>query len=115
MTVDPEEEMGKRLGLEVYAPDVHARIRLSTGQEVLEVKAPKACWGKSLAQLNFRSRYRLNIIALKRKVLKTNSKGEVIEQWEINKLPNANDTINEGDVLIAVGDEKDVKSFLNLL
>jgi len=115
MTVDPEEEMGKRLGLEVYAPDVHARIRLSTGQEVLEIEAPKVFWGKTLAQLNFRSRYRLNIIAVKRKIQKTSADGTVIQEWEVNKLPNANDTINEGDVLIAVGDERDVKHFLNLL
>ena len=114
-TVDPEEEMGKRLALEVYAPDVHARIRLSTGQEVLEVNAPKALWGKTIAQLNFRSRYRLNIIAIKRKIRTTDKNGNVKEEWEMNTLPNADDTINEGDVIIAVGDEKDVKHFLNLL
>ena len=114
-TIDPEEEMGKRLAMEIWATDVHARIRLSTGQEVLEVEAPKVFWNKTIAQMNFRARYRLNIIAIKRRVAQTNKTGEVEEHWETNKLPKPDDMISKGDVIIAVGDEKNVKNFLELL
>jgi len=113
--IDPEEEMGKRLAMEVWAPDVHARIRLSTGQEVLEVEAPKVFWSKTIRQMDFRTRYRLNIIAIKRKVAQTNKDGEVEERWETNKLPTADDVISHGDVIIAVGDGKDVQHFLELI
>ncbi len=65
--------------------------------------------------MDFRARFRLNIIAIKRKVAQTNKNGEVEEHWETNKLPTADDVISRGDVIIAVGDSRDVQHFLELL
>ncbi len=110
--VDPEKEMGKRIAMEVWAPDVNARIRLSTGQEVLEVAAPQSFWGKTIKQLSFRNTFGLNIIAIKNKVVQTTKKGEVVEKWQTNQKPTADDVIAQGDVIVAVGDAKNIKAFL---
>lgn len=108
-TVDPEEEMGYRLAHELYAPDVHARIRISTGQEIIEFQAPKPIAGKTVQGLQFREKYHLNIIAIKKRDLANDSGFRVIP------LPRPNDVINEGDVIVAIGEESAVRKFLDLL
>lgn len=108
-TVDPEAEMGHRLAHELYAPDVHARIRLSTGQEVVEFEAPKGFVGQSVQALQFREKYLLNIIAIKHRA------PEEAAGYRVNRLPRPTDVLGPGDVIVAIGDEGSVRKFLDLL
>lgn len=114
-TIDPEEEMGRRLAREIFAPEVHARIMLSTGQEILEINAPKIFHGKTLQSLDFRAKYKLNCIAIKTRVPNVDRSGEVTYEYEVNKLPRAQDVINDGDILVLLGDEKMIREFLSLV
>lgn len=108
-TVDPEDEMGQRLAHDLYAPDVHARIRLSTGQEIVEFEAPKAFVGQTVQALQFREKYLLNILAIKHRA------PEVEGGFRVNRLPRPTDVIAAGDVIVAIGDEASVRKFLDLL
>lgn len=108
-TVDPEDEMGHRLAHELYAPDVHSRIRLSTGQEVVEFEAPKPFAGQTVQALQFREKYLLNILAIKHRA------PEVEGGFRINRLPRPGDVIAAGDVIVAIGDETSVRKFMDLL
>jgi len=107
-TVDPEDEMGRRLAEELYAPDVQARIRLSTGQEVIEFEVPQAFVGKTIQGLQFREKYLLNILAIKHRIAETS-------EYRVNPLPRASDVIEPGDVLVAIGESGAVRKFLDLL
>ena len=51
--------------------------------------------GKTLKQLNIRTKYQLNIVAVKRK----NAKGEET----VNVVPVAEEKIREGDMLLVAG------------
>lgn len=109
-TIDPEEEMGARVAQEIYAPDVIARITLSTGQQVVEVVAPKPLWGKTVIELDFRRRFLLNILAIRRA-------GATQEQiaGSLDKnggLPDPDDRIEEGDVLVVIGSPEMISEFL---
>ncbi len=108
-TVDPEAEMGERIAHEIYAPDVQTRIRLSTGQEVVEFEVPEPFVGQSVQALQFREKYLLNIIAIKHKAL-----GEP-EGYRINRLPRPTDVIGSGDVIVAIGEATSVRKFMELL
>lgn len=110
-TIDPEEEMGVRLAEELYAPDVYARIHLSTGQEVIEFTSPKAFVGKTVQELKFREKYRLNIIAIKKRIQEY---GES-PKWQVIRLPKPDDVISEGDIIVVIGDEDAIKHFLDMI
>ncbi|HOU54536.1 MAG TPA: TrkA family potassium uptake protein [Myxococcota bacterium] len=111
-TLDPEEEMGFRLADEILAPDIHARIRLSTGQEIIEVTAPPQMVGKTIQELAFRQRYRLNVIAIKRPRAADRKTAE--EAFEVIRLPRPEDLLEQGDVLVLIGDSESVRAFLDL-
>lgn len=113
-TLDPEEEMGMRLAQEIFAPDVFARIRLSTGQDVIEVRAHQSFVGRTVADLNFRQKYRLNIIAIKRLRTGRNPSDASPEAWEVVKLPAPTDVLHEEDKLVLIGDTEMVQTFLEL-
>jgi trk system potassium uptake protein TrkA len=104
-TFDPEEEMGKVLAEELYAPDFVGRIRLSTGQEVIEFEAPKPFVGKTVQELQLREKYHLNIIAIKRR------KADEENQFEINQLPRPGDLVLSGDVIVAIGPQDAARRF----
>ena len=111
-TIDPEEEMGERLAQEIYAPDVMARITLSTGQQVVEVNAPRPLWGKTVLELDFRRRFLLNILAIKRIDDTEQTRAARLERN--GGLPNPDDTINEGDILVVIGSPEMISAFLEL-
>lgn len=110
-TVDPEEEMGARLAQEIYAPDVMSRITLSTGQQVVEVNAPQPLWGKTVLELDFRRRFQLNILAIKR----AETDGTMPRVPDANGgLPAPADTIDEGDTLVVIGSPAMISNFLEM-
>lgn len=113
-TVDPEDEMGVRVAEEIFAPDVHARIRLSTGQEVVEVQAHRSLVGRSVQDLDFRRKYRLNIIAIKRRRPGAQPRDNGPEAFDVIKLPRPEDVLESGDVLVLIGDADMVREFLEL-
>jgi trk system potassium uptake protein TrkA len=113
-TVDPEDDMGVRLAEEIYAPDVHARIRLSTGQEVVEVEADPSFFGRTIQDLNFRQKYRLNIIAIKSRDDAGSASARGSGSDRVNKLPRPDDIVMEGDVFVLIGDSEMVRTFLEL-
>jgi len=104
--------MGERLAQEIYAPDVMARITLSTGQQVVEVNAPRPLWGKTVLELDFRRRFLLNILAIKRIDDTEQTRAARLERN--GGLPNPDDTINEGDILVVIGSPEMISAFLEL-
>lgn len=113
-TLDPEDEMGLRLAQEIFAPDVHARLRLSTGQEVVEVRAHRTLVGRTIADLNFRQKYRLNIVAIKRPRPGVAPGDDPSGAWDVVPLPTPEYVLRDGDVLVLIGDAEMVRTFLEL-
>ena len=90
--VYPERDMGKRVGHNLVASNLLDYIELSPGFRICEVVAQKEMFGKSLKELDWRARYNINVILIKR------SDGEVLFS------PAANDSIMMGDVLVLAGE-----------
>lgn len=96
--VHPERDMGKRIARHFISNNILDYIQLSDKYSVYEVKAGEKMVGKSLMDLDIRAKYECNVIAIKR--------GE-----HINITPNAADGLEEDDVLIMIGSERDFKRF----
>ncbi len=91
--VYPEQEMAERLAHDFLTPHLTEVLHLTVSQSMFEMPAPDKFLGKSLIELNLRERFGLNILAIKR-----NGEAEV--------SPPPSETINEGDVLLVLGNRK---------
>jgi trk system potassium uptake protein TrkA len=104
----PERDMGARLAnsLISMSDKVVEHIDLSADSSIIELIAPEEFIGKSLRELDMRTQYGVNVIAIKRK---EEAAGEGKEE-KINVVPQANDVVNKGDVLVVFGSNEDIES-----
>lgn len=93
--VFPERDMGVRVAHNLVSTNILDYIELSPNYSIAEIVIPKIWHGKTLNELNIRANYGINVVALKR--------GE-----EINVSPVAEDTIESGDIIVAIGSEEDL-------
>lgn len=94
----PERDMGARVAHNIYAPNILDFLEFSNEYSLAEILAPSWTVGKTPIELNIRDKYKLNIVAIKN----TNN---------INADINANTKINEGDILIVIGKDKNIHNF----
>ncbi len=96
----PERDAAGRVARLIASPDIHDMFPLDENFRILEVDAPPKTHGKSLADLDLRSKHDLLVIA-------TRGRGE--EHFRF--LPAADQVIKEGEVLMVVGLELDLARF----
>jgi trk system potassium uptake protein TrkA len=94
----PERDMGQRVAHHLISPNILDFIELSDDYSIVEIKATSRMIGKSLKDLDIRAKYGCNVMAIK-----TNNK--------MNIAPHANDLIQSDDILVVVGENKDLKKF----
>lgn len=92
----PERDMGVRVANSLISSNVLDYIELSPDYTIAEVVPSPRLWGYTLTDLQFRIRFGVNIIAIKR--------GD-----DINITPHGGNTIREGDILIVMGDNDNLE------
>jgi len=90
IVVFPERDMGVRLAHTLISRNVIDEIQLSTDYSILEMAAPRGFLGHSLKDLELRQRFGLSVLAIRR-------------QDRIIVSPNADQVVDEGDILVALG------------
>lgn len=90
--VYPERDMGKRVAHNLVSSNLIDYIELTQEFRISEILAKKEMFGKSLKSINFRSKYNVNVVLIKR------ASGEILFS------PGADDIIEVGDVLVLAGD-----------
>ncbi|MEW5954107.1 MAG: TrkA family potassium uptake protein [Bacillota bacterium] len=91
----PERDMAIKLTLSLSFKNILDHIDLSPEYSIMEMVAPIAFVGKTLASLGVRNKWGVTILAIRR--------GE-----EIIVSPNAAQVINAGDILVALGKSKNL-------
>ena len=97
--VFPERDMGKRVAHNLVATNLVDYMELAQGFRIIEVVALQEMIGKTLQNLNFRAKYGVNILLIKR------TSGEAIFS------PGAQDVIQEGDMLVIAGEKAALNRF----
>lgn len=92
----PERDMGMRVAHNLVSTNVLDYIELSPDLSLVEVSAPKALQGRTLAEANLRALYGINVVAIKRGA-------------HIIVPPQPGEKINEHDILIVVGSNAGVQ------
>lgn len=88
--VFPERDMGIRVAHNLCSSSILDYIELSPDYSIMEIAAIEEWENKNLRDLNMRSKYGVNVMAIKR-------------GSNINVSPQAEDMIKPGDVLVVIG------------
>lgn len=96
--VHPEKDSATRLANRLARQDVVEYLPLLPGYSIVEIKAPVQFVGKSLRELALRNKLKVQLVAI--------HKGGGAR--EIKIVPRAEDVIEEGDLLILLGEDRDL-------
>lgn len=134
--VNPEQEMGRRVAMQVARPGLREMFELAEGVCVAEVPLPPSFAGQTLAGLQVRRKYNITVLGLERV---TERKGDVAtlpqeagDELESSSLtglsgrrllernrqlllnPSPKDPLFKDDTLVVVGTEADINRMVGL-
>ncbi len=92
----PEKEYGVRIANNLISDNFMDYIELSQDYSIVEITIWDEWIGKTLKELNMRAKYGINVMAIR--------KGEAI-----SITPGADEMIEEGDILVVIGGNDDLK------
>ena len=87
--------MGVRVAHNLVSANILDYIELSEDYSVMEIQALEEWSGSTLKDVKLRSKYGINVMAIKR--------GD-----EVNLSPAAEDIIESGDIIVAIGSAEDL-------
>jgi len=94
--VFPERDMGVRVAHNLVSSNILDYIELAPDYSIVEIAAIEEWEGKNLRELRLPTRYGINVMAIK-------------QGKDINISPYADDVINKGDILMVIGNNKDLR------
>jgi trk system potassium uptake protein TrkA len=89
----PERDMGIRIAHGLASSNILEYLELDPDYSIVELTAPEWIIGKTLKEVALRNKYGINVVAIR----KENS---------LNVSPGADDTVEKGDILIVIGENK---------
>ncbi|MEA5056379.1 MAG: TrkA family potassium uptake protein [Anaerotignum propionicum] len=92
----PEKDGAERIAIRVSSDNILDSIEISEGYYIMEIQPRREWFGKTIHELNFRKKYRLNIMAVKR--------GK-----ELFPMPGLNYEFSEGEHLMVLGHIDDIR------
>lgn len=96
--ISPERDMGRRVAHNLAYTNIMDFVELSDNICFMEVKLTPAMYGKSLAEMDVRKKYNVNVVAVKHK------DGTSEMTLEPNK------PMQDGDMLVVIGTRKSVEA-----
>jgi trk system potassium uptake protein TrkA len=95
----PEKEIAHKVAKSLISPNVLDYLPLSDDYMISEVAPPNEFLGKSIAELQLRGRYHIEVIAIR----------DIVSE-KVYMVPKADFVIKDGEVLVVVGKEKDIQT-----
>jgi len=94
----PEREMADKVAKGLISPNVLDYIPLSDEYTICEIVPPPSFMGKSIAELHLRSKYHIEVIAVR----------ETLPE-RLTMVPRADFVIKDSDVLVVIGRGEDIQ------
>lgn len=91
----PEKDMGVRVAHNLVSASILDYIELSPDYSIMEMKALEEWNGKTITELKLRSKYGINVMAIKK-------------NDDINISPSADEIISVDDIIVAIGSAEDL-------
>ncbi|MFE4706998.1 potassium channel family protein [Peribacillus simplex] len=97
----PDRDMGERVANQLLSPNMLNYIELSKEYNIEEIMIPVSMTEKSLRDLDLRAKYNVSVIA-------------IVSNGEIIISPSPDQVIHERDLLLIIGNKKDLALFANI-
>lgn len=94
----PEKEVAGKVAKSLISPNVLDCLPLSEGYMIFEIAPPNSFLGKSIGELELRSKYHIEVIAVK----------DVLTD-QITMVPPASFRLKDGEILVVIAKEKDIQ------
>ncbi|MGZ0168472.1 MAG: potassium channel family protein [Planctomycetales bacterium] len=105
--IQPETSAGEQMARRLANPRLTDVIDLAEGYSMVETEAPESWWGIGLKDLELRTKFDVNLVAIKRPTVSSSTDGddatENVAAPEIISVPRPDDLIQQGDLLMLVG------------
>jgi len=112
--VFPEREMAEKLAESLASPKIFDFIELSKTYGIMEMVVPKKIVNKTLGELQLRDKYKVSVIAIRRKVPYSKTDGTTDFKDEIIVGPGGTDELISGDVIIMLGKNENIEKVRKL-
>jgi trk system potassium uptake protein len=112
--VNPEEETAERWAKKLCLQNVVDSFELSDDYSIIEINVPGKYVGKTIAEIELRSKY--NILALTT-IKKTEVKSVLGKTRSVNEVQGVispNTVLEKDDILAVYGSNKDLRNFTNM-
>jgi trk system potassium uptake protein TrkA len=94
----PEKEIAHKVAKSIISPNVIDFLPLSDDYMIFEIAPPNSFLGKTIGDLQLRSRYNIEVIAIR----------DIVSD-KFQMVPPADFVIKDGEILVVVGKEKDIQ------
>jgi len=124
--INPEQDMGRKLAHQISRPGLKEVLSLAEGVCVAEIPVPPSFVGRSLAELDVRRRYNVNVVGVQRVKLapdldlspddRDGGGARLLDETRrfiLNIVPHQ-DTFLIDDTLVVIGREEDVSRLTGL-
>ncbi|MFC1566564.1 potassium channel family protein [bacterium] len=105
----PERDVAEKLAKSLESSNIVDTIILSSVYSLMELKAPKGLVGRNLKEAEVRKKFGINVVAIKRKVPFITDDEQTDFKEDVNISPNADDNIEEGDILVIIGQNEEIE------
>lgn len=110
--IHPEEDSAERLAMKLNLHKMIDSFDLPGEYSIVEITVPDRFVGKSIAEIQPRQLYQVNIITVIRNVPKVNMIGSRHEVSEVIGVPEANLVFREKDILVVFGGNDDIQKLM---
>lgn len=112
--VFPERDMGIRLANSLISSSIMDHLDIVPGYSVAEIPTPKEFIGKTMKESDIKSKYGIQVIAIKSLQPNIDEKGESVIEEQFNIAPDAGTRIEKDDILIILGKDEDIERFKHI-
>jgi len=111
--VHPEEETAERWAKKLCLTNVVDSFELSDDFSIIEIEVPNKFVGKTIKEIELRSKYNLLALTTIKKTEVKSVVGKTRNEDSVQGVASANTVLNANDVLVVYGANKDLRAFTN--
>lgn len=112
--LSPEDEIGRQIAERLITPGFAEVVALASGRRIVEMTVVTDWVGRTIGEIDFRRRFGVTILGVKRKRTVIADTGESTTEVEMNDMPGPGDRLEEDDVIMLIGSEEAITKLRKL-
>lgn len=109
----PEDEVAFVIREKLLNPSILSFLQLPDDYEIAEIKPPKGTINRTIEDIDFRNKYQLTLVTMKREY-DIKKKGQYEVEQHVIGVPNSDTVIESRDTLVVFGTAKHVQRFIDV-